>query len=397
MKHGNVAGLYGHKLELSIFLFVTLLFSMMSNLTIAQTSDDKFSMMSSSGTIAQTSDDDNASGVASTISSTEGPAGILQVVSNSEGHLQTLEIPSDQMIFNITPIYDSEGNQASYQLSLKPELSDFYQQAGLFDKPKDTVFIYPSFTQAAYGTNGFYYHYRKQCDTSCLTVPIPDYVHGSQASSIVTAWILKLLGYPYLKDQDVDKNPDILKQYKRVIVLHSEYVTQTEFDAITSHPNVIFLYPNALYAKVTANYTNNTITLIRGHGYPDASIRNGFGWAPDNTKYEYNVQCNNWHFYLKDNATFLNCYPEYHVLVSKEMLLSLQEGDPTTITDDVTNWLMYPQDQNGTEQLLDDFGVTGSTIPPWVEKPALLLQNGDISKRDFGGMLQYLSSQKIIK
>jgi len=141
---------------------------MLSTGVIAQTSDDNFSMLSSSGTVSQASDDDNDSGDASTISATEGPSGYLHVISNSEGHLQTLEIPSDQMIFNVAPIYDSEGNQTSYQLSLKPELSDFYQQAGLFDKPKDTVFIYPSFTQAAYGTNGFYYHYRKQCDTSCL-------------------------------------------------------------------------------------------------------------------------------------------------------------------------------------------------------------------------------------
>jgi hypothetical protein len=374
---------------------------MMSNVIIAQTSDDKFSMMSSSGTIAQTSDGDNDSGDASTISSTEstnGSSGYLQVVSNSEGHLQTLQIPSDQMLFNVTPIYDAEGNQTSYQLSLKPELSDFYQQAGLFDKPKDIVFIYPSFTQAAYGPNGFYYHYRKQCDTSCLTVPIPSYVHGTQASSIVTAWILKLLGYPYLKDQDIDQNPDILKQYKKVIVLHNEYVTQKEFDAITSHPDVIFLYPNALYAKVTANYTNNTITLVRGHGYPDASIRNGFGWSPDNTKYEYNVKCDDWNFYHQDNYTFLNCYPEYHILVSEEMLLLLQKDDPTSLSDDLANYLMYPQDQNGTEQLLDDFDVPGNgIIPLWVEKPALLLSNGEISKRAFGDMLQYLSQQQIIK
>lgn len=373
-------GLYGHKLELSVFLFATLLFSMMSNVTIAQTPDD------------------NDSGDASTITSNlQGPQGYLKVVSNSEGHLQTLYISSDQLLFNITPIYDAEGNQASYQLSLKPELSDFYQQVGLFDKPKDIVFIYPSFTQAAYGPHGFYHYYRKQCDSSCLTVSIPDSVNGFQASSIVSAWVLKLLDYPYVMDQDVDKNPNILKQFKRVIVLHNEYVTQKEFDAITSHPDVIFLYPNALYARVTTNYTNNTITLVRGHGYPDASVKNGFGWSPDNTKYEYNVKCNDWNFYRQNNYTLLNCYPEYHILVSKEMLQLLQKDDPTTLSDDVANWLMYTQDQNGTEQLLDDFDVQGNSVPAWVEKPALWLANGEISKRDFGDMLQYLSQQQIIK
>lgn len=114
-----------------------------------------------------------------------------------------------------------------------------------------------------------------------------------QSSSIIGAWVLKLLNYSYVKDQDVDKNPDILKQYKRVIVLHNEYVTKKEFDAITSHPDVVFLYPNALYAQVKTNYDNGTITLVRGHGYPDSTIGNGFDWKYDNSRYEYDIDCNN--------------------------------------------------------------------------------------------------------
>jgi hypothetical protein len=372
----DTTGLHGHKLESSVFLFVTLLFPMVSNVTIAHAFEDDYT---------------------NTFNVQNQTQGYLQIKVNSEGHIQVLQIPENRLLFNISPVYDDQGHQVSFSLSLNPNLSDLYSQIGLANKSKDAVFIYPSFTQAAYGYNGFYYYYNKRCDTSCLTVPIPDTVDGVHASSIVGAWILKLLDYPYVKDQDIDKNPDILKQYKRVIVLHNEYVTQKEFDAITSHPNVIFLYPNALYAKVTANYTNNTITLVRGHGYPNIGVRNGFDWSPDNSKYEYDVTCNDWDFYHKDNYTFLNCYPEYHLLVSKEMLLLLQKDDPTTLSDDIANWLMYPQDQNGTEQLLDDFDVPGNSIPPWVEKPALWMANGQISKQAFGDMLQYLSQQQIIK
>jgi hypothetical protein len=36
-------------------------------------------------------------------------------------------------------------------------------------------------------------------------------------------------------------------------------------------------YPNSLYAKVSIDYWNNTVTLVRGHGYPYSSIGNGFG------------------------------------------------------------------------------------------------------------------------
>ncbi|MDE1815456.1 MAG: hypothetical protein KGI11_02730 [Thaumarchaeota archaeon] len=371
-------GLHGHRSELSAFLFLMMIFSLVPNTIRAQTYNDS----------------DKTSSDASNLQSQQG---YLDIVSNSEGYKQTLHIPSDQMLFDVTPIYDSQGNETSLSLYLRPGLDDFYHQVGLFDKPKDIVFIYPSFTQAAYGDHGFYNYYKKECDSSCLTVKIPNKVNGIQASSIVSAWVLKLLDYPYVKDEDVDKNPDILKQYKRVIVLHNEYVTKKEFDAITGHPDVIFLYPNALYAQVATNYENNTITLVRGHGYPSNAIKNGFGWRDDNSKYEYDVSCKDWNFYHKDNYTMINCYPEYKILTSNAMLESLQENEPTTLSDDVANWLIYPQDQNRTEKLLDDFGIAGTSIPTWVQKPALWLSNGGITKREFNDMMQYLYQKQIIK
>lgn len=352
--------------------------------------------MSNVATVPSTYENDV--GDASIISShLQESKGYLEVIANSEGHKQTLHIPSDQILFNITQIYDERGNVASLSLSLKPELDDFYKQVGMFDKPKDIVFIYPSFTQAAYGDHGFYDYYRKECDSSCLTVKIPHKVDGIGASSITGAWILKLLSYPHIKDEDVDKNPDILKQYKRVIVLHNEYVTKKEFDAITNHPNVIFLYPNALYSQVSTNYDDNTITLVRGHGYPDLSIKNGFDWKSDNSKYEYNLQCNNWHFYHSYNHTMLNCYPEYKILTSDLMLELLQKNEPTMLSDNIASWLMNPQNQNETQTLLGDFNVEGNTIPPWVQKPALLLLNGKITQGEFENIIQYLYQNRVIE
>ena len=67
----------------------------------------------------------------------------------------------------------------------------------------------------------------------------------------------------------VDQNPEILQNYDTVILLHNEYVTKKQFDAISTHPNLIFLHPNALYAlEIDVNYDTNTMTLIRGHDYP---------------------------------------------------------------------------------------------------------------------------------
>ncbi len=324
------------------------------------------------------------------------PSAYLEIVSNSEGHKQTLRLPIDKLLFNVIPHYDQDANLVSLSMQLKPNMTSTYQQIGLFNKSKDIVFVYPIFTQGAYGPNGFYDYYNKKCDSSCLTVSIPSQIHGMQASSIAGAWALKLLQFPYVTDVDIDKNPDILKQYKRVIVLHSEYVTKKEFDAITNHPDVIFLYPNALYAEVKADYGNNTITLIRGHGYPDPNIKNGFDWKDDNSKFEYNVQCDNWNFYKKDNATMLNCYPEYQLLYNEELLRLLQSQVPSDLLVDMANWLRYPDQNNSVNDLLAEYNISGSHIPSWVSGPVTMVINGEITRTDFANMMQYLDATHLL-
>ena len=139
------------------------------------------------------------------------------------------------------------------------------------------VVVYPIFTQAAYGNGGFYDYYTGQCDTRCLTVKIPSKTYVGYVSSGMGFLMISSLNFDTLTDVDVDRNPAILKQYKRVIILHNEYVTKKEFDAITLHPNVIYLYPNSLYAEVKVNYATNQTSLVRGHSYPVKSLGNGFG------------------------------------------------------------------------------------------------------------------------
>ena len=94
-------------------------------------------------------------------------------------------------------------------------------------------------------------------------------------------------------------------------MLHNEYVTRTMFDAITSHPNVLYLYPNALYAEIEVDYIDETITLIRGHNYPEPEIINGFDWEFDNTHpYEYDSKCQIMEIYKIKNGWMTTCYPE---------------------------------------------------------------------------------------
>ena len=122
-----------------------------------------------------------------------------------------------------------------------------------------------------------------------------------------------------ITDIDIDKNPDILKKYDKVIMLHNEYVTKKEFDAITSHPNVLYLYADALHAEVKTDYDKNTITLVRGHGYPQPKIINGFDWKYDNSKYEYDIQCDNWTIQQIPNGKMVNCYPSYRLYYDESL------------------------------------------------------------------------------
>ena len=196
---------------------------------------------------------------------------------------------------------------------------DRYNEVALWNDPQKTVVVFPFFTHAAYSEPGFYTYFRGECDdctTTKLTAPTLQYTSSGNAYQS-----LNLLGYPSITDIDVDKDPSILQQFDKVIMLHNEYVTRAMFDAITSHPNVIYLYPNALYAEIEVNYVDETITLIRGHDYPpEDPVTNGFDWEFDNTHpYEFDSLCAQMEFFKIKNGWMTTCYPE-NIFVRGEQL-----------------------------------------------------------------------------
>ncbi len=210
------------------------------------------------------------------------------------------------------------------------EAKETFEEVGLFSEPQNTVVIVPIFTANAYGDPGFYHYFYEKCDEKCLTVSIQNRTFGDSTNGYTSSaggvQVLKFLQYEMITDVDVDKNPIILKKYDKVIILHNEYVTKNEFDAITNHPNVIYLYPNALYAEIETDYEKNTMTLKRGHNYPEKNIKNGFDWEFDNSSMESDLQCIEWKFYEIDNGWMLNCYPELSVLInSPEFLKKLKD------------------------------------------------------------------------
>ena len=198
-------------------------------------------------------------------------------------------------------------------------------QVSVWNDTKKSVVIIPVFTASAYSNRGFYSYYDNKCDSICLTATMDDNTQLGYTASRNGVDVLQSLGYHTITDIDVDKDPKILSQYDKVIVLHNEYVTQKEFDAITTHPHVIYLYPNSLYAKISVNYVQNTITLLRGHNYPQPDIRNGFGWKFDNSRFEYDASCSDWKFDEITNGIMLNCYPENHLAYNTPLLKAIKD------------------------------------------------------------------------
>jgi len=80
-----------------------------------------------------------------------------------------------------------------------------------------------------------------------------------------------------------------------------------------------------LYAGVKSDYQNNSISLIRGHNFPEFDIVNGFDWEYDDSFFEYNVDCKEMQFDRIDNGWMLNCYPENAIHQSKVLLKMIKD------------------------------------------------------------------------
>ena len=224
----------------------------------------------------------------------------------------------DVLIFN-----DGSTKYLDVQFDFVPENSETYES---LINSSNSVVVIPTFTFTAYTEPGFYTYYRGECDESCLTIPINYNKPVDFTASTLGLNILHLLDYPLITDIDVDKNPEILENYDKVILLHNEYLTKTMFDSIIEHPNVVYLYPNALYAEVEIDYEANTMTLIRGHDYPPENpVSNGFDWEHDNSILEYDFECTEWKFEPIPNGHMLNCYPEYAMYSDELLLKTLNE------------------------------------------------------------------------
>jgi hypothetical protein len=271
-----------------------------------------------------------------TVSLPEKPNGVSNYIrSMSNTHTFHVELGSPYFATYVTK-YDfaqenrDDDGKVNPTQGVRLELTELGKSA-LIDplKPNDgTVVIYPIFTSAAYFEPGFYTYFSGDCNESCITDVSFENSEFKYTSSGLTTQILYGLGYDFFTEIEVDKNPELLQNYDTVILLHNEYVTKKIFDAISNHPNLIFLFPNALYAEIDVNYDDNTMTLIRGHQYPPPeNPANGFDYAIEQEfhHYEYDDQCLEWEFIEIENGFHLNCYPDGVIHKNLDILLKMKE------------------------------------------------------------------------
>ncbi len=245
-----------------------------------------------------------------------------KIISNQDALFQII-VYEDEYVAN-SPTGVPLFKQTYFEL--KPELENIYKEIGVKTEPQNTIVVVPMFTMTAYGKPGFYSYYKGECDFECIQdIPIRYDLSPAGETSVNSIRALDLLGYEFITDIEIDKHPEILEKFDKVILLHNEYVTRTEFDAITQHPKVLYLYPNALYAEIKVDYEKNTMSLLRGHGYPEQKIRNGFDWKFDNSILEYDNCQENWEFNEIDNGIMLSCYPENIIYKDSALLKMIKD------------------------------------------------------------------------
>lgn len=215
----------------------------------------------------------------------------------------------------------------------------------------NVVLVFPDLTNSAYQDQGFYPH-NGTLETYPLhdTIKLIPAINATYLTGQSGFLYLTQLRYPHITDTMIDQHPEILKQYDKVILLHNEYMTKTEFDAISSHKNVIYLYPNSAYAEVTVDYKNWTMSLVKGHGYPTRDIMNGFGYVTSSHG-EYDMNCKNYKWIEMPNGMQISCWPEFLIKADRSILQTIKDfphHTPNLISQiQDTNMTIPRYDQNG--------------------------------------------------
>jgi len=250
-------------------------------------------------------------------------------------------------------------------LKLIEELQYLYNQIGVTADPQNTAVLFPTISAHAFSKHCIWNYYvisPPDLPQDCYTVnmsnvdftkPHPSNFNTSYFTepncypvtglaefcniplspfliynlSFKGVQALHLLGYTIISDLEIEKNPNMLSSYEKIIVLHNNYVTKTIFNAVTSHPKVVYLYPDSLKEEVSVNFVQNTITALSPLKHPlDEKFQNDFQWEYDSSIIGY-VNCLDIvvKFEKVANGIMLNCYPEDFLTTSPSLFKIIKE------------------------------------------------------------------------
>ena len=164
---------------------------------------------------------------------------------------------------------------------------------GMSKRQLNIALIEPTFTHSAYH-NSFYIFYSLYHNISIhqhtinvtkhidlLSARIVNHSHSLSLSPMPylekhLKWLLPRSNLTLLTDVDVDNGAvfmhnKTLNKYDIIILGHQEYVTQKEYNNlkrfVSNGGTMILMDSNFFYAEVKYNKKNQTITLVKGHGW----------------------------------------------------------------------------------------------------------------------------------
>ena len=227
-----------------------------------------------------------------------------------------------------------------------PEMNEIYIE--IMNNDDETIVIFPTISLHAYSQQCIWDYYvpatedckiiqlDSEIDLSSMNDNIwlnPAFIenvsgHFLYNTNLASFQTLQLLNYEMLSDLEIEKNPNILENYDKIIVLHNKYVSKKIFDTITNHPKVIYLNPGALSEEVSIDFTNNTITVLSPIKYPEEkNYRNDFFWAYDNTDKEFEdcYMIDDPKFEIVSNGIMTNCFSDNLLAKSKDFLKIIKD------------------------------------------------------------------------
>ena len=248
-------------------------------------------------------------------------------------------INQDELFFVDLPFHDKINE-------VIPEMKDIYLE--IMNNDDKTIVIYPTISLHAFSQQCIWDYYVPDSE-DCKIIQLvtetdlasmndniwlnPAFIENVSGyflynTNLTSFQTLRLLNYEMLSDLEIEKDPNILNDYDKIIVLHNKYVSKKIFDAITNHPKVIYLNPGALSEEVTIDFTNNTITVLSPIKYPEEkNHRNDFLWEYDNTDKEFEdcYLTDDPKFEVVSNGIMTNCVSENLLSKSKEFLKIIKE------------------------------------------------------------------------